>query len=461
MKKTIFPLLLISLLSLVACARYSPTPNVIHSDSVVLPTERVPLERLQAAKMFVDQLAAEDYENATSTFDKDMMKVLGPKNLETTWNSLLAQVGAFESQTGSRTEQIDKYDIVYIAADFEKTPIEIKVVFNLDGSISGLFFQPVPPGKYQPPAYVDLDSFYEQEVTVGDGEWALPGTLSIPHGDGPFPVVILIHGSGPNDRDETIGPNKPFRDLAWGLASNGVAVLRYDKRTYAHPEKFTEAVIQSLTVKEEVIDDAVAAVELVRQTDSMDPGQIYILGHSLGGMLLPRIAQETPDVAGLIFLAAAARPMENMILEQVTYLAALDGKTTKDEQAQLDELTKQVARVKDKSLSFDTPSIDLPLGVPPAYWLDLRGYDPPRDAVSLPQSMLILQGERDYQVTPVDFDLWKSALATHSRLSFHLYPSLNHLFMSGEGDPNPAEYAKPGHVDESVLHDILTWLQNQ
>jgi len=87
-----------------------------------------------------------------------------------------------------------------------------------------------------------------------------------PEGKGPFPAVVLVHGSGPQDRDETIGPNKPFRDLAWGLASQGIAVLRYDKRTKVHGAMMAGAVEQ-FTVKEETIDDALAAVALLRGTD--------------------------------------------------------------------------------------------------------------------------------------------------------------------------------------------------
>ena len=64
---------------------------------------------------------------------------------------------------------------------------------------------------YEPPAYMDEDTFKEQEVQIGKGEWVLPGMLSMPVGNGPFAAVLLVHGSGPNDRDETIGPNKPFR----------------------------------------------------------------------------------------------------------------------------------------------------------------------------------------------------------------------------------------------------------
>ena len=147
------------------------------------------------------------------------------------------------------------------------------------------------------PPYVDSEAFTEREVTVGRGEWSLPGTLSVPLQGDLHPAVVLVHGSGPNDRDETIGANKPFKDLALGLASKGVAVLRYEKRTLEHGSKMA-SLMEVLTPEEEVIEDALAAVSLLKETEGIDPDRIYVLGHSLGGTLAPRIAQGDPHIAG-------------------------------------------------------------------------------------------------------------------------------------------------------------------
>lgn len=464
MKNTHLSFFLVLFLVLSACTRLvTPQSTATSPLSGVLPTSAVSAERIEAAKVFVDQLTSGDFDAATATFDKDMMNVLGPGKLDETWTALVKQVGNFKQQTGIRSEQEPDYDVVYVVAEFESATLDIKVVFNKNSQISGLFFQPTESSQaYEPPDYVDTSSFSEQNVTVGSGEWALPGTLTLPEGDEPFAVVVLVHGSGPNDRDETIGPNKPFRDLAWGLASNGVAVLRYDKRTYTYTEKFTEEIVNNLTVQEETVDDAVAAVALLHQVAGFDEQRVFVLGHSLGGMLLPRIAKAAPDVAGLISLAGAARPMEDMVLDQITYLANLDGELTLEEQQSLDELVAQVALVKSPDLSLKTSASELPLGVSPAYWLDLRDYKPAQEAAKLPQPMLFLQGERDYQVTLDDWKLWQAALSSRTDVTFHLlYPSLNHLFMSGEGEPNPTEYSYPGHVAETVIDDILTWLQAQ
>ena len=144
----------------------------------------------------------------------------------------------------------------------------------------------------------------------------------MPEGKGPFPVVILVHGSGPSDRNEQIGPNLPFMDLASQLAEQGIAVLRYDKRTYLYGAQMSE--LEHLTVQEETIDDVVAAVEFLKTRNTILNDQIYIAGHSLGGYLIPRIAQQTPDVAGYILLAAPARPIEDLVLEQTQYILSLE-----------------------------------------------------------------------------------------------------------------------------------------
>jgi dienelactone hydrolase len=269
--------------------------------------------------------------------------------------------------------------------------------------------------------------------------------------------VVLVHGSGPNDRDETILANKPFRDLAWGLASRGIAVLRYEKRTKEHGAKFVATVLSQLTVKEETIDDALSAVAQLRATDGIDPKRIFVLGHSLGGTVAPRIGQADPNLAGLIILAGATRPLEDLMVEQTRYLLSLESKPSEEDQANVKELLLEVAKVK-KLTAADASSSSLLLNAPPGYWLDLREHDPLAAVKTLPQPLLILQGGRDYQVTVADYEGWKKALDSRPGVTFKLYPDLNHLFMAGEGKSTPAEYEHPGHVAESVITDIAEWI---
>ena len=311
-----------------------------------------------------------------------------------------------------------------------------------------------PGPDWHSPAYSKLDSFGERAVTVGTGEWKLPGTLTVSRSQTPVPGVILIHGSGPEDRDETIFGNKPFRDLAEGLASQGIAVLRYEKRTKEYGAKMAQ--IRNLTVQDETVEDAVAAVTLLRAEPGIDPKRAFLLGHSLGGYLMPMMLNRAPEAAGGIVLAGTARPIEDVMLEQFDYAGSLPGGDTPEARKQIDELRKLALSVKAlQSGHEDGPAI---LGAFPHYWLDLRGYDPVAQAAKIARPLLILQGERDYQVTMKDFDIWKAALGERANVTLKSYPALNHLFIEGEGKSMPAEYMTPGHVSGEVIGDIARWI---
>jgi dienelactone hydrolase len=282
----------------------------------------------------------------------------------------------------------------------------------------------------------------------------------MPAGEGPFPAVVLVHGSGPHDRDESIGPNKPFRELAWGLGARGIAVLRYEKRTKEYAAKI-KPLMRGITVKEETIDDALAAVALLKTTKGINPKKIFVLGHSLGGALIPRIGARDDGIAGFIVLAGSARPLEDVILEQMEYILSRKGTPSPQEKAEIDKLKAQVANVKSPALSESTPDGDLPFGIPARYWLDLRGYSPPEAAARLKQPMLIMQGGRDYQVSVADFEGWKKALGSRPNVTLTIYPTLNHLFVAGEGKCRPEELLIRKRMDEHVIDDIAGWIKKQ
>ena len=265
-------------------------------------------------------------------------------------------------------------------------------------------------------------------------------------------MVILVHGSGPSDADSTIGPNKIFKDLAWGLASRGVAALRYVKRTRAVPAPVS-------SVKEEVLDAARAAVDLARTTPGLDRARVVVAGHSQGGYLAPRIAAEAPGVAGLVLLAAPSRPLQDSLVEQHAYFVKLDPGSA--EQKRLLAAARAFkARIEDPLLRPDD-QVDLPGGGSErgGYFLSLRGYRPTEAAAALSIPMLVLQGDRDYQVTAADLQGWKQALGTRTGVTTRRYPALNHLLIAGSGTPRPGEYQTPGHVAEEVVADIAAFVE--
>jgi dienelactone hydrolase len=421
--------------------------------------EAKPADRVPAATALLEALVKEDFEAAARDFDDTMKMKSPPDKMKEFWKEAKVRLGALKKRGEARTEKSKDYDIVYIPCEFEKTSLDLKVSFDRDGKVAGFFF--VPPRaayKFEPPPYAKADAFTEEAVTVGEGEWALPGTVTLPKGDGPFPAAVLVHGSGPNDRDETLGPNKPFRDLAWGLASRGVAVLRYEKRTREYGPKMLK-IKDQLTLKEEVLDDALAAAALLRRHKGVDRKRVFLVGHSLGALAGPRLAESDPALAGVALLAAPSRRLEDVIVDQFTYIFSLNGDLSDKDKEELEKIKKQAEKVKDPKLTAETPSAELPLGMSAAYWLALREYDAPATAAKLTVPVLILQGERDYQVTTDDFEGWKKALASRKNAVLKSYPKLNHLFMEGQGKARPAEYEKAGHVAEEVVSDLAEWIK--
>jgi dienelactone hydrolase len=417
-----------------------------------------PVTRTATARALVAALVKEDFAAARRHFNPTLAKALPEEKLRELWRLVLKQLGPVRRVGDPRPAA---GGFVEVPCRFEKMALDLRVAFDHDGRVGGFTFQLARATSFALPPYVRRESFREVEVVVGaGGDWPLPGTLTLPKGAGPFPAVVLVHGSGAHDRDETIGPNKPFRDLAWGLASRGVAVLRYEKRNYKHAARL-KASTETLTIREEVTDDALAAVALLRRRKEVNGRRIFVLGHSLGGMVAPQIGAGDSKLAGLILLAGNSRPLEDLIVEQFTYLFSLEGKISAENRKELEKIEKQVARVKDRKLAPDTPAKELPLGIPARYWLALRAYDQKATAARLRLPLLVLQGERDYQVSMADFAGWQKALAGRRDVRCKSYPALNHLFMVGKGKARPKEYGQAGHVAQEVIDDVAAWIKGR
>jgi uncharacterized protein len=413
----------------------------------------------QSATDFAKLLSESKFHQAYLMFDKKMAAALPEAQLHATWAQLEASYGRLKSLGSPQKANIPPYEVNIIPAQFERQTLDLKIAVDAGGKVAGFFIVPHTPPEtrsYRRAPYVEASKFNEIPTKVSAGDIALDALWTMPTTDGPVPAVILVHGSGPHDKDETIGPNKPFKDLAEGLASYGIAVLRYEKRTKQYPKKMDLA---KTTVKQETVDDAVAAFELAGKTDGIDPTRVFILGHSLGGYVMPRIAARTPGAHGYIILGGNTRPLEDLLVEQTSYLSQKSPHSTQ----QLQALKQQVALVKSEKLTPDTPVSQLPLGVPAAYWLDLKGYDPIALAAGIEKPMLVLQGGRDYQVTVQgDFSRWQELAKSKKSITTRLYQNANHLFSEGVGMATPSEYLtehKP--VSATVVRDIANWIQTQ
>lgn len=327
------------------------------------------------------------------------------------------------------------------------------IKFDCEGKIDELGILGKQPEAAPAPAYASEGAFTESEVTIGKGVWKLPGTLSMPKGNGPFPAVILVQDAGAYDRDETTGYIKPFRDIAQGLAANKIAVLRYDKRSLVHSTKFK--LIGNATLNEETEQDVFAAAEYLKTAEGIDKSRIIVLGHSLGGYALPGILTTGGDSfkAGII-MNGFTRPQYELFPEYLEYLQ----KKGMASSNQVEYIKKQVAFLSSPDFNPKNPPGGYTMGNE-HYYGYMKSYSPKALAEKLNKPVLVMQGQRDIIVnTEIDFVNWKEALRQNSKAEFRLYTKLNHMFTEGEGDSTPREYYNITNIPLYVIDDIVNFI---
>lgn len=398
----------------------------------------------RTAEALLSAMKAQDYAGAYEMFDSNMRAAVSEEKLKAVWSAQVGTLGPLVSWTITERSQAQGLDVRIARLTFDHGALQATVAVHPDvQNVAGFVIRPAPAsGKPLPPApYVHPSDFRSVEVSVGAAPFVLGGTLTIPAGLGPFPGVVLVHGSGPQDRDETIGASKVFKDLAEGLASRGIEALRYDKRTFVYGGKVGD----SISVNDEVMVDAVAAVAMLRARPEIDPHHIVVIGHSMGALLAPEIGMRSSPVAGVALLAPPGRPPWDLVLSQMPYVGA----SPKD----IADMEQKVARLKAGTLGTERL-----LGAPQSYWKDLAAHDGIGMARKLGAPVLVLRGDRDYQVLEVDVDAWRNGLAGMPGVEVVTLPGLNHLFIAGAGKPGPAEYEKPGHVDVRVVDRLAAFI---
>ena len=299
-------------------------------------------------------------------------------------------------------------------------------------------------------------------ILLGEGtKYPLKGIITLPDDvSKPVPAVVFVHGSGSSNMDEKVYKLTPFKDLAEGLARKGIASLRYDKRSYVHGLKMVKE--NDITVRQETIEDAILAAQLLKDHPNVDPMRVFIAGHSMGGMLAPRIDAEGGDFRGLILLAGSPRKLEDIMLHQTREMISISGrlvrfilekqlKTLEPTFAGLYSMTDEEAKAKKMG------------GGTTAYYFKEMGEHPVEDYLSqLTKPILVMQGGKDFQVkADVDFAMYKDLLANHPDATFRLYDNLNHCFVPsvyGRIDKARKEYAVEQHIGENVISDIASWI---
>ncbi len=412
---------------------------------------------INRADSFFDSMDKGNFEEAHGFFDESVKGQITSDELKLFWLRLGNSLGSYQSVDGAKNSIKGDYFQVILTCGFSKGTQTFTFVFNKTEKLVGFFVTPVAANaEYVAPVYADTTLYKETEINIKFEGGQMAGVFTSPKNASSFPVVIMVHGSGPSDMDETVGPNKPFKDLAAGLAAKGIGSIRYVKRSMIYPRLFNKA----FTVKEEVIDDALSAISLANTLPGVNKSQIYLLGHSLGGMLAPRIATFAPTLNGIILAAAPARKLSDMISEQNTFIYKSSGDTSTAGKQQFTQSSIEIDKSRLLKLGDIAPD-SIILGAPAAYWIDLNNYDQLATSKNIKNRILILQGGNDFQVSVQDLNIWRTTLAANKNASFKLYPDLNHLLSTQKEKGNGAQYRIPANVNADLISDISVWIKGQ
>ncbi len=441
MKKILLALVLIVATLFTGCGEKMP-PGEFYEDSL-----------MQLSEKYATQFAQGDFKTVTGNFATKVKYVLNEKSLKTTFENLVSNIGIFENvESVEISNKTDTHITIDVVLRYVVNGVKVSFTYNQKNRVEGLNFVYAP--KIEEP--LQSDEFVETAITIGESELALDGRLTMPSvKSSKIPVVIFVHGSGQSDFDQTIGAaaNKPFKDIAHGLAKQGVASIRYNKRFYQYPQLAND----NMNISAEVLEDVTKAIEFAKQNEML--GDVYILGHSFGAMMLPKIAQDNPEVAGIISMAGSPRNLADIIMDQ--NLDILNRNTDYSEK-QKNKIIEMLQEHIDnaKSAKADDEEIEI-LGISGKYWASLNQIDSGAIAQNLQIPMFFLQGSADFQVNPNnDFVMWQQVLEGKQNVEFKLYDGLNHLFMQTNGKTDTTEYDVSGSVDESVVSDIASWVKN-
>ncbi len=447
MKKIVSLILAVALCVSLAACRSNSNREDDNMDYISLATD------------FADILRNGQYADCVTFFNDKMKEAMSAEQLKAAWDTTTAMAGKYNSVERIESEQKDGTEFVRLYLAYSVQGIIMQLPFDKEGKVIGLWFNHYESELSESSDKPLPDGLVEQDVTVGEGELALSGKLTVAAGKQAEYAVVLVHGSGPQDMDETISGNKLFRDIAWGLAAQDIDVLRYDKRSYAHPEWFARPENRALTVREETIDDAVAAAKLLA---GMGYEKIYLTGHSLGGMLSPRIYFDSGELfSGVIIMAGSTRTLTDLLIDQNNdAMAALPPEQKK---AGEDTLSAEIAKLAAlDSLAEEQLVSEMVFGMPGWYTKEMNSYDTAALAAKINKPVLVMQGAEDFQVfADKDFPLWQQALKGNEQARFKLYEGLTHLFTVAPDVQTRTlrDYTPAKEVEPQVITDIVEFIK--
>lgn len=401
------------------------------------------------------KLANHKYKKVYKCFDTNMQSKVPVSQLKGLWEQMESTAGKLQNVVDVRQTARESGTKESAMLQFEQASVQMTMSVNDKGKINGLYISQLA---YQPPVYGKDLGVGKKYMNFISNSYNLSGELVIPLDCNSCPLVILVHGSGPNDKDETIGPNKVFYDLALGFASKGIATYRYDKRSKLYPEAFKE----QFDLYDETINDAISAFYHLKGDTSLHFSKYVMLGHSLGAYAMPLIADSLKNnLDGAILFSANARKLEDLIEYQMKYLTEFDGEITKEEAKIITENTKKANDIRTLNYTQETSAEDLLAYWPGTFWKGIANYNPVSQLnANTTTPFFILQGEKDYQITITDFEIWRTAVGAKDNVKMQSYPNLTHLFTTSINDkPSPADYFLPNNVEFQVIWDMADWIK--
>jgi hypothetical protein len=398
-------------------------------------------------------LAKHKYKKLHRCFSKEMKANVSTSQLQEIWESIEGASGNYIDI--SQVEKKEHSDFIQQTGlvNFENGTYKLKLAVDREDRISGLFISQLG---YQVPSYSKDLVTGKKYISFQSHSFNLSGELMLPINCNKCPLVILVHGSGALDKDETIGPNKVFYDLALGLASKGIATFRYHKRFSTYPELMEEP----FDLYDETIEDAISAYHTLMSDTSLYFGNVIMLGHSLGAYAMPLIADSLRNLDGAILFSANARRLEDLIMYQMAYLTEFDGTIDDEEKELIEQNKKGFDNIKNRTYTDTTSAEELLAYWPGLFWKGIEKYNPVEQVANDSNTnYLILQGEKDYQITMVDFNLWQKGLVEHPNAELKSFENLTHLFTPTKSKkPGPSDYFMPGNVSIDVIETIANWV---
>jgi alpha-beta hydrolase superfamily lysophospholipase len=409
---------------------------------------------IELTQRVLHYLSTQQFDSICALHDAEMKRQLDANSYEAMWSNFIDNYDTLQTIDETKVTSIgDTSWLTETKISFVKKSFLFKLTIHKSNQVAGIFFANTKIN-YTPPAYINTLNFFEIKLPVPTKGIVSDGMLSIPKGTGPFPVVIILGGSGPTDKDASMGPNKPYKDLAWAMAAKGIAVYRFDKRT-AHAANVKG--IKHFTMHQEYVIDLQHILKKLAKDVRLNKNQIYVMGHSQGGYMLPYFAKTCKGIKGFIGLAANYQTIIEIIPAQLAYLAALQ----KDSSSQLaiKSLVARAAYTQTNLYNNKAAKDSLFPGITLDFAKHVDMNKPANIAeVLMNKPVLFIQGKRDYQVPPTELQSWKTKLAGANSIKYVLFDKLNHLMMEGEGASTPTEYNLPNHVPEYLADEVVNWI---